>query len=155
VWYWELYLFHCEHYSGTRWTGRSKRSTTRWLARRKSCTCSCTPAGVHETTTPHTPRRRSWNRRAMDPAVTSISSQWLHPRLNTDFIRHTLVMTSLPTATVVRHLHRGLNCGPVLRSIHSPVDPTVDICSSQTLWGSIHCPPFSLCLHLLNFSPYS
>ena len=49
--------------SGTRWIGRNKPSTTRWLARRRSCTCKCTRAGAPATTTPRTPRRRSrWNR---------------------------------------------------------------------------------------------
>jgi len=59
--------------SGTHWGALSRPSTTRWLAKRKSFTCSCIQAGALETTTPHTPRRRRRN----VAFYTSSSSRWL------------------------------------------------------------------------------
>ena len=50
--------------SGMPWTERSRPSTTRWPARRRSSTYSSTPAGVPGTTMLHIRRRRSGKKTA-------------------------------------------------------------------------------------------
>ena len=57
-------LCHCVCVSGTHWTRQSRRATMRWLARRRSCTCSCIQAGVLVTTMDCTPRRNNANHSA-------------------------------------------------------------------------------------------
>jgi len=57
-------MSHCVCVSGTHWTRQSRRATMRWLARRRSCTCSCIQAGVLVTTMDCTPRRNNANHSA-------------------------------------------------------------------------------------------
>jgi len=59
-----LYVTLCVCVSGTHWTRQSRRATMRWLARRRSCTCSCIQAGVLVTTMDCTPRRNNANHSA-------------------------------------------------------------------------------------------